>query len=63
MVQKTIFFRLVPFVDKRIFKRYAINTLRVDGSLTMDRPFGKDAMPYEKFTDWVNYVISAYEQF
>ena len=24
--------------------------------------FGKDDMPYEKFTDWVNYVISAYEK-
>ena len=46
---QTVFFvvnnKAVEDLESILFKRYAINTLRVKGTLTMDRPFGKDAMP------------------
>ena len=46
---QTVFYtvnnKAVEDLETILFKRYAINTLRVEGTLTMDRPFGKDAMP------------------
>ena len=37
--------KAVEDLEGILFKRYAVNTLRVTGTLTMDRPFGEKAVP------------------
>lgn len=37
--------KAVEDLEGILFKRYAVNTLRVTGTLTMDRPFGEKATP------------------
>ena len=47
--EQTVFYivnnKAVEDLEGILFKRYAINTLRVTGTLTMDRPFGEKAVP------------------
>lgn len=49
--KQTVYFvvnnKAVEDLESILFKRYAINTLRVEGTLTMDRPFSA-----EKGADW-----------
>lgn len=44
-VYYTVNNKAVEDLEGILFKRYAINTLRVTGTLTMDRPFGEKAVP------------------